>query len=848
MRTPRCFVGLLVAAVTVAVTTGAWAQTSDATLTVRIAVTSSSRGAFNNAGLLGTRVTVFARSGAQTRYSSATGITAPTSGTAAAGATFNVTVPNLFSPTATGAPNSYTIELSWADTTNRELTLGPITMTRGTANSIGPATIDNQPPPGVRSIACYPNLPRSSAEMYVYWSAPGRAVDFDRYEIHRGPAPGFTITPSTLVAALPFGQSNRVDNDLSPSTSYYYCLRTLDRYGAFSDVCTTTPCRTEPLMMDAGPDVRDVGADLPQDLGVDAAPDLLDSALDVAADLFDAGTDAPVDHFDAGTDLPMAVVDAGTDAPVDRLDAVTDAPAAPTDRGASDVVGMAGFTSNAPTSALANTPYAHTPTAVSASGEAATGYRSPDLPPGASMDPRTGAIAWTPPFSDVGMMRTFTVVATLPGGGEVRQTITVTVGCPDNDRDGRRDLRCDRGPTGGDCDDARADTSPAATERCNGIDDNCDGRIDEGLAGALCGAGEICDPSVRACRPACTSASDCRTTPQTCTREGTCGLCAPGAMGDAAGCAASEDGRACIADSLGGVFCGCDTDADCGDATSGRVCDASRRRCIKGCGVGPGRNGCPAPQRCFVTETSAGPLGACSLECTASPTCAVLPALPVCPNAGARRCVECAADADCGANADGRMYCDVTRGACVRCLTEGRSQCTAAGAGSACLAGGVCGCNVDADCGSTQSGRICDPVTRACRAGCRRMSPGGNACSPDEVCVPINATTGRCTSRMGDAAVDVADATAGLVDVATPEVVQDDVNARDAGELADAAADLGPDASGYSAGATTGCACRTHVPTPRAGRWAMLGALMGLAVRRRRRAPEKERFWRPKSL
>jgi hypothetical protein len=48
--------------------------------------------------------------------------------------------------------------------------------------------------------------------------------------------------------------------------------------------------------------------------------------------------------------------------------------------------------------------------------------------------------------------------------------------CPypeDNDRDGYADCY-------GDCDDTNFDVSPFATEKCNGIDDNCDGQIDEG--------------------------------------------------------------------------------------------------------------------------------------------------------------------------------------------------------------------------------------------------------------------------------------------------------------------------------------------------------------------------------
>ncbi len=35
--------------------------------------------------------------------------------------------------------------------------------------------------------------------------------------------------------------------------------------------------------------------------------------------------------------------------------------------------------------------------------------------------------------------------------------------------------------SGGDCDDSRADISPAQVEVCNGMDDNCDGEVDEGL-------------------------------------------------------------------------------------------------------------------------------------------------------------------------------------------------------------------------------------------------------------------------------------------------------------------------------------------------------------------------------
>ncbi|MFO0607492.1 MAG: MopE-related protein [Polyangiales bacterium] len=811
------------------------AQTSDATLAVRVAVGATSQGLFNNGGLGATRVTVFARSGASSRYNGPTGVEGPTTGTAGAGATFTVTVPSLYSPTATGAANPYTLELTWNDTAVRTVTAGPVTLARGTANTAGPVTVDNQAPPGATSIACYANAPRGTTELYVYWSFPSaRPVDFDRYELHRGSAAGFTPSAATLVAPLAYGQSNRVDTGRSPGTAYYYCIRILDQYGAFTDRCTTAPCRTDAADagVDAGPDVADVPLDLPRDTAADAAPD---AAMDVAADRADAALDAVLD-------VAADRADAATDASADRADAAVDRVDVVIDLG-----GLAGFTSVAPTSAPANTPYAYTPTAVSASGAPAASYRATDLPPGATIDPRTGAVAWIPPFGEAGMARTFTIIATLPGGGEVRQTVTVTVTCPDNDRDGRNDVRCDRGASGGDCDDARGDTFPDAPERCNGVDDDCDGLIDEGDAATLCGPGQTCDPSARTCRPACANASECTAAPRACTRDGACALCTPGPSGDATACAGSDDGRACLADSLGGVFCGCATDADCGGAASGRVCEADRHRCVPGCATGAGRNGCPAGQRCVVAGAGASARGTCTLDCTAAATCGALPALPLCPDTGTRRCVECLSDANCSGNADGRVYCDAASGNCVACLQGGVSQCTAAGAGAACLPGGACGCNTDADCGANDSGRVCDAFTHACRAGCRPPGAVGNACPNGATCTPAGTTVGRCAAPTGDAGADAAaDASGdadpgdaandlGAPDANGPDVANDAPVADAAPAPPDAPDDLGLDGSVRRGSFQGGCGCRVGAPRAADARLVGLAALAALVARRRRR-------------
>jgi hypothetical protein len=60
---------------------------------------------------------------------------------------------------------------------------------------------------------------------------------------------------------------------------------------------------------------------------------------------------------------------------------------------------------------------------------------------------------------------------------ESRKTFTI-VGGIDNDGDGYYDM-----PYGDDCDDNNEAVNPGATELCNGIDDNCDGNVDEGCAG-----------------------------------------------------------------------------------------------------------------------------------------------------------------------------------------------------------------------------------------------------------------------------------------------------------------------------------------------------------------------------
>ena len=127
----------------------------------------------------------------------------------------------------------------------------------------------------------------------------------------------------------------------------------------------------------------------------------------------------------------------------------------------------------------------------------------------------------------------------------------------DQDGDG---VRCSQ-----DCNDTNPLVHPGATEICDGIDNNCNGAVDEGFGTTTCGLG-ACQRTVTAC---------VNGIPQTCTPGSpTAEVCngidddCDGVVDNGGGAALCVDGNACTGDVCGGIA-GCSHPA----AADGTACD-----------------------------------------------------------------------------------------------------------------------------------------------------------------------------------------------------------------------------------------------------------------------------------
>lgn len=256
------------------------------------------------------------------------------------------------------------------------------------------------------------------------------------------------------------------------------------------------------------------------------------------------------------------------------------------------------------------------------------------------------------------------------------------------------------GPNMGRCVPCRLDAQcPGATPRCDPAQNVCVACV----SGRDCAdpSMPVCDATRRVCRP-CSPA----TASTDCTEPGVAACASSGAnAGRCVQCVTNTDCRSGSCDPATNTCVGCTSDTDCAGATP--ICDVANRRC-RACSTGDCSGATPV---CATTGRSAG------------------------------RCVQCTASS-AGACSGATPVCDESMNACVGCLPGAMSpSCATNPDGAACVTDATganrCGCAVDGDCGGADSGRICDPDTRRCRAGCwpgdgHNGCPAGSACSSDD--------------------------------------------------------------------------------------------------------------------
>jgi len=299
-----------------------------------------------------------------------------------------------------------------------------------------------------------------------------------------------------------------------------------------------------------------------------------------------------------------------------------------------------------------------------------------------------------------------------------------------------------------DCDDARAEVSPAGVESCNAIDDDCDGSIDEDFGGTVtCGTGACARTA-----PACA--------------DGRTDTCAPGTPGVEACNAIDDDCDGMIDEDFGGA-------TSCGLGACLRTVSA----CAGGMS-GTCTPGTPTPEVCNGIDDDCNGLVDEGLPALVCGVGGCQRTVAACSGGAPQACVPGAAgteacnasDDDCDGMVDeslAPLTCGV--GACARtvvaCVGGVTQACTPGAPGTEACNGVDDDCDgaVDESLGTTSCGvGACGRAVEACVGGapgiCTPGTPGTEACNgvdddcdgtvDDGVCAPSAPTNDTCTGAI----------------------------------------------------------------------------------------------------